>query len=238
MRGLPGPTGLIVAVVLALPTAGCSAGRASSPVHMTPTNPPVTEIGVPSTTFSATSTAVRDDAISPQGGGFPIPSGRATTFNVKLARDTSPNLDPILTDVSVSPGRVAPGGSTTFTLTLESSQEMSDEVIAASGKLGRTALFTPVGGGRDQATFTVPPYVPPGTYNFAFFGATEQCEENNPYRRVAPVGDAPGAPRIRRAAEDSGGGPPGCGEAGVQPERLPGDTGVVRAEPRVGARSW
>ena len=111
-------------------------------------------------------------------GGFPIPAGRVTTFNVRLASDANPSLDPVVSAVSVSPASVQAGGTVTFSLTMQSSQPMSDEVIAASGSLGRSALFVPTGGGRYQATFTVPPGVPPGSYSFAMFGATEQCEEN------------------------------------------------------------
>jgi hypothetical protein len=43
---------------------------------------------------------------------------------------------------------VARGGAVTFSVTIQSSQTMSDEVIAASGQLGRSALFVPVGGNR------------------------------------------------------------------------------------------
>jgi hypothetical protein len=111
-------------------------------------------------------------------GGFPIPAGRVTTFNVRLASDANPPLDPVFSAPAVSPSTVARGGTVAFSVTVQSSQTMSDEVIAASGQLGRSALFVPAGGNRYQATFTVPAGIPPGTYSFAFFGATEQCEEN------------------------------------------------------------
>jgi hypothetical protein len=111
-------------------------------------------------------------------GGFPIPAGRVTSFNVRLAGDANPSLDPVVSGVGASPSAVTRGGPVTFSMVVQSSQQMSDEVIAASGQLGRSALFVPVGGGRYQATFNVPTDIPPGTYSFAFFGATEQCEEN------------------------------------------------------------
>lgn len=111
-------------------------------------------------------------------GGFPIPSGRVTGFNVKLARDVNPALDPVFSSPGVNAGSVARGGSVTLSVAVQSSQVMSDEVIAASGQLGRSALFVPVGGGRYQATFFVPTDIPAGAYSFSLFGATEQCEEN------------------------------------------------------------
>jgi hypothetical protein len=117
-------------------------------------------------------------------GGFPIPAGQVTNFNVRLARDANPALDPVLSGVGVSPGAVPRGGTITFSMAVQSSQPMSDEVIAASGQLGRSALFVPIGGGRYQATFTIPADAPAGTYSFAFFGATEQCEENGRFPTV------------------------------------------------------
>jgi hypothetical protein len=120
-------------------------------------------------------------------GGFPIPSGRVTSFNVRLATDTHPSLDPVVGAVAALPGSVPRGSAVTFSMTVQSSQVMSDEVIAASGQLGRSALFAPTGGGRYQATFSVPTDVPPGTYSFAFFGATEQCEENARFPTVQVV---------------------------------------------------
>jgi hypothetical protein len=120
-------------------------------------------------------------------GGFPIPAGRVTAFNVRLAGDANPALDPVFSAPAASPGVVARGSTVTFSVMVQSSQMMSDEVIAASGQLGRSALFVPAGSNRYQATFTMPASVPPGTYSFAMFGATEQCEENARFPTVQVV---------------------------------------------------
>ena len=117
-------------------------------------------------------------------GGFPIPAGQVTNFNVRLATDANPTLDPVFSTLAVSSASVARGGTVTLSVVVQSSQQMSDEVIGASGQLGRSALFVPAGGNRYQATFAIPSSIPPGTYSFSAFGATEQCEENSRFPTV------------------------------------------------------
>ncbi len=115
------------------------------------------------------------------------------TYDFQLQPLDERGGEPRISKPSIAPARVRPGQEVTVRLDVPRGGRggLSDEVFAASPKLGRLALLDGRVGGTFTASLTVPPDTPPGDYPVAFFAASN--EGLNPRRfptrtlRVEPM---------------------------------------------------
>jgi hypothetical protein len=121
------------------------------------------------------------------GHPIPIKAGQVTEYTFKMPRQTFPKaLLPTVTGATVSKATARAGDSITFQaqITPGKGGPMSAEDFAVNGPLGISVLLAHVGGDTYRGTWQVPAGTKPGSYDFAFFGAMENCLENQPYQHV------------------------------------------------------
>jgi hypothetical protein len=121
------------------------------------------------------------------GHPIPIKAGQVTEYTFKMPRQTFPkDLLPTVTGATVSKSTARAGESVTFQahITPGKGGPMSAETFAVNGPLGTSVLLLHVGGDTYRGTWQVPAGTKPGSYDFAFFGAMENCLENQPYQHV------------------------------------------------------
>jgi plastocyanin len=121
------------------------------------------------------------------GHPIPIKAGQVTEYTFKMPRQTFPKaLLPTVTGASVSKATVRAGDSVTFQaqITPGKGGPMSAEDFAVNGPLGISVLLAHVGGDTYRGTWQIPAGTKAGSYDFAFFGAMENCLENQPYQHV------------------------------------------------------
>jgi hypothetical protein len=121
------------------------------------------------------------------GHPIPIKAGQVTEYTFKMPRQTFPKaLLPTVIGATVSKSTARAGESVTFQaqITPGKGGPMSAEDFAVNGPLGISVLLAHVGGDTYRGTWQVPAGTKPGSYDFAFFGAMENCLENQPYQHV------------------------------------------------------
>ena len=108
--------------------------------------------------------------------------GQTYTYDFTVKQLNDPAGEPEVRDPTLSPTGATPGQEVVFEVTARGGAGgLSDEVIAASPKLGRLALLTPIGGDRFRGTMTIPPQTAPGDYPVAFFAASNACYDNHTF---------------------------------------------------------
>ncbi len=110
--------------------------------------------------------------------------GQTIDYDFQVRR-LPPRGQPEVTDAAIATTTARPGQTVEFALTVTKPGEggLSQEVFAASPKMGRVAWLRPAGGNRFRGTVTVPPDTPPGEYPFAFFAASNQCYDPEQFPR-------------------------------------------------------
>ncbi|MGH2410288.1 MAG: carboxypeptidase regulatory-like domain-containing protein, partial [Chloroflexota bacterium] len=118
------------------------------------------------------------------GHPIPIKAGQTTTYSFKMPRQTFPdNQLPHVSGATITPNKAKEGGKVAFQLHARPGKggKMSAEVFAVNGAFGQSVLLRHVGNDVYRGTWQVPSGVAPGAYQFFFFGAMENCLENQPY---------------------------------------------------------
>jgi hypothetical protein len=121
------------------------------------------------------------------GHPIPIKAGQVTEYSFTMPRQTFPrDLLPTITGAGVSKATARAGEGVTFSahITPGKGGPMSAEDFAVNGSLGISVLLLHVGGDTYRGTWQIPAGAKPGSYDFAFFGAMENCLENQPYQHA------------------------------------------------------
>lgn len=121
------------------------------------------------------------------GHPIPIKAGQVTEYSFKMPRETFPKaLLPTITGALLSVATAKPGDTVTFQAQIKpgTGGPMSAENFAVNGPLGISVLLINVGGHTYRGTWTVPAGTAPGSYDFSFVGAMENCLENLPYQHA------------------------------------------------------
>jgi plastocyanin len=121
------------------------------------------------------------------GHPIPIKAGQVTEYSFKMPRQTFPkNLLPTFSGAAISQTTARAGDTVTFSAHVNPGKggPMSAEDFAVNGPLGISVLLQHGGGDVYRGTWQVPAGTKPGTYDFAFFGAMENCLENAPYQHM------------------------------------------------------
>lgn len=106
--------------------------------------------------------------------------GQVLTYNFTVRPLNDPAGEPRVTDPALTPDQGKPGQRITFAVTAQGGKGgLSDEIMAASPKLGRLVLLTSAGGNRFQGTLVIPAGTAAGDYPFAFFAASNDCYDNH-----------------------------------------------------------
>jgi hypothetical protein len=122
------------------------------------------------------------------GHPIPIKAGQVTEYSFKMPRQTFPkDLLPTFAGAAISKTTARAGDSITFSahVTPGKGGPMSAEDFAVNGPLGISVLLQHAGGDVYRGTWQVPAGTKPGSYDFAIFGAMENCLENAPYQHVS-----------------------------------------------------
>lgn len=122
------------------------------------------------------------------GHPIPIKAGQVTEYTFKMPRQTFPKaLLPTVTGARISAASARAGDSVTFQAHIVPGKggPMSAENFAVNGRLGISVLLTKVGSATYRGTWQVPAGTRAGTYDFAVFGAMENCLENQPYQHLS-----------------------------------------------------
>jgi sulfocyanin len=122
------------------------------------------------------------------GHPIPIKAGQVTEYSFKMPRQTFPRaLLPTIAGATVSKSTTTAGDTVTFQahITPGKGGPMSAEDFAVNGRLGISVLLSHAGSDVYRGTWQVRAGAKPGTYDFAFFGAMENCLENDPYQHVS-----------------------------------------------------
>ncbi len=105
--------------------------------------------------------------------------GQTYIYDFTVRQLNDPAGEPEVGCPSITPATARPGETVTFGLMARGGKGgLSDEVMAASPKLRRLVLLTPVGGDNFRGSLTIPADTPPGDYPFAFFAASNECYDN------------------------------------------------------------
>jgi len=118
------------------------------------------------------------------GHPIPIKAGAVYDYSFKMPQQAFPkNLLPTMTGAMISPISAKAGDTVTFQahVTPGAGGKLSAEVFAMSGILSHSVLLLHVGGNVYRGTWQIPADAPVGAYDFAFFGAMENCLENAVY---------------------------------------------------------
>jgi sulfocyanin len=121
------------------------------------------------------------------GHPIPIKAGQVTEYTFKMPRETFPKaLLPTVTGATISTTTARAGESVTFQAHINPGKggPMSAEDFAVNGPLGISVLLLHVGSDTYRGTWQVPAGTKAGSYDFAFFGAMQNCLENQPYQHV------------------------------------------------------
>jgi uncharacterized cupredoxin-like copper-binding protein len=121
------------------------------------------------------------------GHPIPIKAGQVTEYSFKMPRQTFPkDLLPTFAGAAISKATARAGDTITFSahVTPGKNGPMSAEDFAVNGPLGISVLLLHAGGDVYRGTWQVPAGARPGSYDFAFFGAMENCLENAPYQHA------------------------------------------------------
>jgi plastocyanin len=121
------------------------------------------------------------------GHPIPIKAGQVTEYSFAMPRETFPkDLLPTVTGATISMTAAKAGDTVTFSAHIRPGKggPLSAEEFAVDGPLSVSVLLAHVGSDVYRGTWQVPAGVTPGTYDFAFFGAMENCLENQPYQHV------------------------------------------------------
>ena len=110
--------------------------------------------------------------------------GQTIDYDFEVQR-LPPGGQPEVTDAAIGTTTARPGQTVEFGLSVTKPGRggLSQEVFAASPKLGRVAWLRPAEGNRFRGTLTVPPDTPPGEYPFAFFVASNECYDPEQFPR-------------------------------------------------------
>lgn len=122
------------------------------------------------------------------GHPIPVKAGQVTEYTFKMPRQTFPkDLLPTLTGATISKTIAKAGETVTFQAHIAPGKggPMSAEDFAVNGPLGHEVLLSRVGSTTYRGTWQIPAGTKPGSYEFVFFGAMENCLENMPYQRVS-----------------------------------------------------
>ncbi len=122
------------------------------------------------------------------GHPIPIRAGQVTEYSFKMPRETFPkDLLPTVTGAAISATTAKSGDTITFSAHISPGKggPLSAEEFAVNGPLGFSVLLAHAGSDVYRGTWLVPAGVKPGTYDFSFFGAMENCLENQPYQHVS-----------------------------------------------------
>jgi plastocyanin len=121
------------------------------------------------------------------GRPIPIKAGQVTEYTFRMPRQTFPkDLLPTVTGATISTTTAKAGQTVTFQAQIKPGNggPMSAEDFAVNGLLGTSVLLSHAGGNTYRGTWQVPSGTKPGSYDFSFFGAMENCLENLPYQHV------------------------------------------------------
>jgi hypothetical protein len=105
-----------------------------------------------------------------------LTAGQTFVYNFTVTPLNDPSGEPSVTDPMLTPTHANAGQQVTAR---GGKGGLSDEVFAASPTLGRLAWLRPLGGDRFRGMLTIPPGTAVGDYPFAFFAASNACDDNH-----------------------------------------------------------
>jgi sulfocyanin len=128
-----------------------------------------------------------EDYVYYHGHPISIRAGKTVAYSFKMPRQTfAADLLPTMSGATITPTQVKPGDTATFSVHVKPGKggPMSAEVFAVNGALGHSVLLTHGSGDLYSGTYQIPSGTKAGAYSFAFFGAMNNCLENQPYPTI------------------------------------------------------